>query len=90
VNRIGPAPRQIQLKWAGLRLPAAAHEPTPAVSGTQFHGRFKEGVARKSLHEKLRYHFPLKRGARNVSNTLFYDDYDDRHDAVWVFVQSMD
>jgi photoactive yellow protein len=62
-------------------------EVAPCTDVQEFHGRFKEGVARKRLHEKFRYHFPFKKGGKNVLITLFYHD---EQDAVWVFVQVID
>lgn len=59
----------------------------PCTDVKAFHGKFKEGIARGSLHEKFRYHFAFKQNPRNVLITLFY------HDAtghVWVFVQPLD
>src|SRR5687767_1986278 len=46
----------------------------PCTDVKEFHGRFKEGVARKKLHEKFRYHFPFKKNPRTVLITLFYHD----------------
>jgi photoactive yellow protein len=62
-------------------------EVAPCTDVQKFHGRFKEGVARRKLHEKFRYHFPFKKSPRTVLITLFYHD-DTQH--VWVFIQPMD
>lgn len=59
----------------------------PCTDVAQFCGRFKEGVAKKKLHEKFRYHFPFKSSPQNVLITLFYNA---RSDTVWVFVQPID
>lgn len=62
-------------------------ELAPCTDVREFHGRFKEGVARKRLHEKFRYHFSFKKNPRNVLITLFYHEEQDK---VWVFVQPID
>lgn len=59
----------------------------PCTDVKAFHGRFQEGIARKKLHEKFRYHFPFKHKPRNVLITLFYHEESDH---VWVFVQPLD
>jgi photoactive yellow protein len=59
----------------------------PCTDVKEFHGRFKEGVARKKLHEKFRYHFPFKKNPKTVLITLFY--HTDTNDT-WVFVQPID
>jgi photoactive yellow protein len=59
----------------------------PCTDVKEFHGRFKEGIARKKLHEKFRYHFPFKKNPKTVLITLFY--HDDTEE-VWVFVQPME
>jgi photoactive yellow protein len=59
----------------------------PCTDVAQFHGKFKEGIAKKQLHEKFRYHFPFKKNPRNVLITLFY--HEDLH-TVWVFIQPVD
>jgi photoactive yellow protein len=62
-------------------------EVAPCTDVKAFHGRFKEGIARKKLHEKFRYHFPFKDKPRNVLITLFYHAESDH---VWVFVQPLE
>jgi photoactive yellow protein len=59
----------------------------PCTDVKAFHGRFKEGVSRRQLHEKFRYHFPFKKNPRTVLITLFYHEESDH---VWVFVQPID
>ena len=59
----------------------------PCTDVAHFHGKFREGVAKKNLHEKFRYHFPFKNNPRNVLITLFYNE---EKDDVWVFIQPID
>lgn len=59
----------------------------PCTDVAHFRGRFLEGVARKKLHEKFRYHFAFKQNPRNVLITLFYNE---PKDTVWVFVQPVE
>jgi photoactive yellow protein len=59
----------------------------PCTDVARFHGRFLEGVAKKKLHEKFRYHFAFKARPRDVLITLFYNE---AHDTVWVFVNPLD
>lgn len=56
----------------------------PCTNVKEFHGRFVEGVAKKELHAKFRYHFAFKQNPRNVLVTLFYSSVTD---SVWVFVR---
>lgn len=59
-------------------------EVAPCTNVQGFFGRFREGVARKSLHEKFRYHFAFKQNPRDVTVTLFYSQ---PTNSVWVFVR---
>lgn len=59
-------------------------EVAPCTDVKEFHGRFKEGVAKKELRAKFRYHFAFKQNPRDVTVTLFYSDVTD---SVWVFVE---
>lgn len=59
----------------------------PCTDVQDFHGRFKEGVKKKELNTKFRYHFAFKQNPRNVLVNLFYSDITK---TVWVFVQAMD
>jgi len=56
----------------------------PCTDVQDFHGRFKEGVARKQMHVKFRYHFAFKQNPRDVTVTLFYST---QSGSIWVFVQ---
>jgi photoactive yellow protein len=56
----------------------------PCTNVKEFYGRFQEGVARKRLHEKFRYHFSFKRNPVDVTVTLFYSDLTE---SIWVFVR---
>ncbi len=58
----------------------------PCTDVKEFHGRFKEGVARKELHAKFRYHFAFKDKPRDVQITLYYSDITR---SVWVLVQPL-
>ena len=62
-------------------------EVAPCTDVQEFHGRFKQGVAEKSLHVKFRYHFAFKQDPRNVLVTLFYSNITS---SVWVLVQPVD
>lgn len=59
-------------------------EVAPCTNVKAFHGRFEEGVKRKSLHEKFRYHFSFRQNPLDVTVTLFYCDI--TH-SVWVFIR---
>jgi photoactive yellow protein len=59
-------------------------EVAPCTNVKEFYGRFKEGVARKRLHEKFRYHYSFKRNPMDVTITLFYSDLTQ---SIWVFVR---
>jgi photoactive yellow protein len=59
-------------------------EIAPCCDVREFHGRFKEGVARKQMHEKFRYRFAFRRNPCDVTVTLFYSEITD---SVWVFVR---
>lgn len=59
-------------------------EIAPCTNVKEFYGRFKEGVARKRLHEKFRYHYSFKRNPMDVTITLFYSDLTQ---SIWVFVR---
>lgn len=57
----------------------------PCTNVQAFHGRFKEGVARKDLRETFRYRFNFK-PPRDVAITLFYSGVTE---SVWVFVRPL-
>ncbi len=59
-------------------------EIAPCTNVKEFYGRFKQGVAAKSLHEKFRYHFAFKQNPRDVTVTLMYSE---STKSVWVFVR---
>jgi photoactive yellow protein len=59
-------------------------ELAPCTNVKEFYGRFQEGVARKRLHEKFRYHFSFKKNPVDVTITLFYSDLTD---SIWVFAR---
>jgi photoactive yellow protein len=59
-------------------------ELAPCTNVKEFYGRFQEGVARKRLHEKFRYHFSFKHHPVDVTVTLFYSDLTR---SIWVFVR---
>jgi len=59
-------------------------EIAPCTNVKEFYGRFKEGVARKRLHEKFRYHYSFKRNPMDVTITLFYSDLTQ---SIWVLVR---
>jgi photoactive yellow protein len=61
-------------------------ELAPCTDVQEFYGRFKQGVARKSLHEEFRYHFAFKRNPIDVTVTLFYSPLTK---SIWVFVRPM-
>jgi photoactive yellow protein len=56
----------------------------PCTKVKEFYGRFKEGVARKRLHEKFCYHYSFQRNPMEVTTTLFYSDLTQ---SIWVFVR---
>lgn len=62
-------------------------EVAPCTDVQEFYGLFKEGVQKKQLYEKFRYHFAFKQNPRNVLVKLFFSDITQ---TVWVFVQPMD
>ena len=55
----------------------------PCTDVQEFHGRFRQGLAARKLHEKFRYHFAFKQNPRDVLVTLYYSDFTD---TIWVFV----
>lgn len=59
-------------------------EIAPCTNVKEFYGRFRDGVARKRLHEKFRYHYSFKRNPMDVTITLFYSDLTQ---SIWVFVR---
>ena len=59
-------------------------EVAPCTNVKEFYGRFKDGVEKKRLHEKFRYHFAFKRNPMDVTVTLFYSDISR---SIWVFVR---
>ena len=59
-------------------------ELAPCTNVKEFYGRFQEGVARKRMQEKFRYHFSFKKNPVNVTITLFYND---RTASIWVFAR---
>ncbi|HEX4489353.1 MAG TPA: PAS domain-containing protein [Terriglobales bacterium] len=59
-------------------------ELAPCTNVKEFYGRFQEGVARKRMHEKFRYHFSFKKNPIDVTITLFYSDLTD---SIWVFAR---
>jgi photoactive yellow protein len=59
-------------------------ELAPCTNVKEFYGRFQEGVARKRMHEKFRYHFSFKKNPIDVTITLFYSDLTD---SLWVFAR---
>jgi photoactive yellow protein len=59
-------------------------ELAPCTNVKEFYGRFQEGVARKRMHEKFRYHFSFKKNPVDVTITLFYSDLTD---SIWVFAR---
>lgn len=62
-------------------------EIAPCTDVQEFHGRFREGVAARSLNVKFRYVFTFKHNPRDVLVTLFYSE---ATDSVWVLVQPID
>lgn len=62
-------------------------EVAPCTDVQEFYGRFRDGVAKKNLHENFRYHFAFRQNPRDVTVTLFYSG---RTDTVWVFVKPLD
>lgn len=56
----------------------------PCANVREFHGRFREGVDRRELHESFDYHFAFKMAPRNVRVTLYLSV---ATSTVWVFVQ---
>jgi photoactive yellow protein len=61
-------------------------EVAPCTDVKEFHGRFIEGVNKKSLHETFRYHFPFNKNPIDVSITLHYSE---GSNTVWVFVRGI-
>jgi photoactive yellow protein len=62
-------------------------EVAPCTDVQEFYGRFRDGVAKKSLHENFRYHFAFRQNPRDMTVTLFYSGITD---TVWVFVKPLD
>jgi photoactive yellow protein len=56
----------------------------PCADVREFHGRFRDGVARGELHESFDYHFAFRMAPRKVRVTLFLSA---PTTTVWVFVQ---
>ncbi len=80
---------QYESKLSGLQKERAIGkhfftEVAPCANVQEFYGRFLNGVAKKTLHEKFRYHFAFKQNPRDVTVTLFYSD---KTASVWVFVR---
>ena len=59
-------------------------EVAPCTNVQEFAGRFREGVARGSLHMVFPYVFDFQMEPRNVWVTLFYSN---ETDTAWVFVR---
>jgi len=59
-------------------------EVAPCTNVQEFAGRFREGVARGSLHMVFPYVFDFQMEPRNVWVTLFYSN---ETDTTWVFVR---
>jgi photoactive yellow protein len=59
-------------------------ELAPCTNVKEFYGRFQEGVARKRMHEKFRYHFSFKKDPIDVTITLFYSELTN---SIWVFAR---
>lgn len=57
----------------------------PCTNVQSFAGRFREGVAAKSLYITLPYRFDFEAGARDVTVTLFYST---ETASAWIFVGS--
>ena len=62
-------------------------EVAPCTDVQAFHGRFREGIRKKVLHETFRYHFSFRKNPTDVSVTLFYSS---RSETVWVFIRKLD
>lgn len=62
-------------------------EVAPCTNVKEFYGQFKQGVTKKQLNEKFRYHFAFKQNPRNVLVNLFYSDMTN---TVWVFVRPIE
>lgn len=61
-------------------------EVAPCTNVQRFAGRYREGVARGELHEKLHYRFDFAMSPVDVVVTLFYDA---RSESGWVFVRKL-
>jgi photoactive yellow protein len=59
-------------------------EVAPCTNVQEFAGRFREGVAKGSLHMVFPYVFDYQMDPRNVWVTLFYSN---ETDTAWVFVR---
>jgi photoactive yellow protein len=59
-------------------------EVAPCTQVKRFHGRFLDGVARRSLDTSFRFIFPFKDSVRTVFIAMFYRHDDD---TVWVLVR---
>ncbi len=55
----------------------------PCTKVREFHGRFLEGLAKRSLYETFGFVFKFDHGWRNVAITLFYSE---KTDSVWVLI----
>ena len=61
-------------------------EVAPCTNVREFAGKFREGVARQSLHEVFPYRFDFKMAPRDVTVTLFYSQVTA---TAWVFVRDV-
>jgi photoactive yellow protein len=61
-------------------------EVAPCTDVKEFYGRFLEGVNKRNLHCKFRYHFSFRRNPIDVTVTLFLSE---RDGTVWVYVQPL-
>ena len=58
----------------------------PCTNVREFRGRFTEGVAKKKLHEKFRYHFAFKKNPQDVTVTLYYNELTN---TTWIFIRTV-
>ena len=78
-----------EAKLAGIRQSSAIGKNfftqlAPCTDVKEFHGRFKEGAARKKLYATFRYHFAFKKTPRDVSVVLYYSPITD---STWAFIR---
>ena len=59
-------------------------EVAPCTNVQSFAGRFRDGVAKGSLHAVFPYRFDFKMAPRDVTVTLFYSE---QTQSAWVFVR---